>query len=293
VSRHVVIVVIVYALGFVAFWPRGIVVIDECDYINAAKTFADGKTTQAATDALSGTTTRVLPSSYPPGTSALAAPLVGLFGVRAAPLVSLFSFCVLGLLLARWLALEGRSPIFALLFLGYLPAVALGRVAMSDVPSALVVCAAQLLLFRSAPREGRAAAIRGSFAAGLLAGLSLVFRETNALFLVPLFIGAIARREGRSYALVSGAMIGVAVRLVAAAVVFGNPFFTDGHRGWSFHDFGSHVFLYLVALLILAPLGFAAGLAYRGDRRAEIIATVLLSFFSSQRSATTPAKAGA
>ena len=277
-SRAVRLVVVIYALGFLLFWPRAINLTDEALYVRAAWAFGHGHTQVEAVDGISGQSRLRLPSRYPPGTSALQAPLVRLFGSRGAPLLSLLCYCVTGLLLARWLARRGQSPIFALLFLGYLPALVLGRVAMSDVPSALVVCVMQMLLFESGPREGTPASATGSLIAGFMAGVSLLFREANVLLVAPLCIGAVVRREGRAIPLVLGGLLGFSLRLLAASIVFGHPFFTQGHRGWSIGWAVANLPLYFAALLVLAPLGLVGALAYRGPRRVEVIATVLLTF---------------
>ncbi len=275
--RALVIPLALYAAAFAIFWPQGISVNDESSYVRAAVAFAHGSTTTPVRDGLTGMTGRVLPGAYPPGTALLMSPFVGIAGSAAAPLASLLCWMGTALLLARWLLGEGRSPIFALLYLGYLPALVLGRVSMSDVPSGLVVCAAQMLLFVRPANGASRPSSRSDFAAGLLSGVSLLFRETNALFVAPLILGIFLRREGRSRPILLGGLAGICLRLLGAWLAFGNAFFAKEHGyGWSLHWALAHLPLYLGALLLLAPGGLVAAVLYRGPRRAEVLATVLL-----------------
>jgi len=293
-SRWILCVLAAYAICCTAFWPRAVLVTDEGSYVRAAFAFAHGHTLVNVVDGRTGEVRRELPSLYPPGTSAFQAPLVWMLGPGAAPVLSLLSFCLTTLLLARWLVAEGRSPLFALLFAGYLPALVLGRVAMSDVPSALVVTSAQMLLFRSAPGGSRrkrviaGASTRSperatlAFLSGLFGAASLLFRETNALFVAPLFVGAVLRRERTALPLIAGAVAGASLRPLAFWLAFGDPFFVkDPAYGWSLSGAFAHLPLYLFALLLMAPLGLWGAAAYRGPRRPEVIATTYgaLAFF--------------
>lgn len=275
--RALLVPLALYAVAFAIFWPRGISVNDESSYVRAAVAFAHGATTISVRDGLTGLTERILPGAYPPGTALLMSPVVLIAGPAAAPLASLLCFLGTALLLSMWLSREGRSPIFALLYMGYLPALVLGRVSMSDVPSGLVVCAAQMLLFANAPEGATRPLARNDFAAGLLSGLALLFRETNALFVAPLIVGILLRREGRARPILLGGLVGVGLRLLGAWLAFGNPLFAKEHGyGWSLHWALAHLPLYLGALLLLAPGGLAAAILYRGPRRAELLGTVLL-----------------
>ena len=283
-TRAIQLVLLIYAAGFVLFWPSAILVSDEAAYVGSAWAFAHGQTTQEERDGLTGEVRHVLPGRYPPGTAALQAPLVLALGFRGAPLVSLLGYLLTGLLLLRWLQREGRSPLFALVFLGFLPALVLGRVAMSDLPSALIVAGSQWLVFESRERDesGRQKGVPAApavFFAGLLGGASLLFRETNALLVIPLLVGALLRRGRRPLPLLAGGLLGAGLRLFGSWAAFGDPLFTKDHGyGWSLAWAIDHLPLYLGVLLVLAPLGLFGALAYRGPRRAEIIVTALGSF---------------
>src|SRR6516164_9267125 len=128
-----------YVLGFLLFVPRDLSIADETAYVGQAVAFAHGQALVATKDPLTGKMTRDVPvMGYPIGTSLMQVPFVWLGGWRAAPLASVLSLVVMVWMLARWLARAGRSPLYALIALGYFPSLVLGRTGMSDLPSALV-----------------------------------------------------------------------------------------------------------------------------------------------------------
>jgi 4-amino-4-deoxy-L-arabinose transferase-like glycosyltransferase len=272
-----------YWLGFALFPPAALGINDEVFYVHQAQAFAKAQVAETLPDPLTGQLRRVVPSEYPVGTSLLQAPFVRLGGWRAAPVASALALTVAVLLLARWIALGGGAPLAALLFLGFPPTLVLGRTAMSDVPGALVVVLALWLFWlgqESPPANGASGIERArsfGFAAGLCAGLTLLFRETSALLLAPLLAGALLRRRPGALALLAGGLVAIGIRLLAAYVVYGDPLFVrdPGYR-LSLAAIASNAPLYLFALMVLIPGGLFAALAYRGPRRPEIIVTVVL-----------------
>ncbi len=263
-----------YTLGFVTFFPKVIVVYDESVYVRQAVAFASGQLSIPERDPLTGLVRPFVPSTYPVGTSALQVPFIWLAGSwRGAPVLSLLSVWLIVGILARWLNDNARSPLFALLALVYPPTLVLGRVALSDVPSGAIVTLGLWLFWRGQSRHQAYWA-----AAGFVAGASLVLRNTNVLLFVPFFVGAVVRRERRSWALVCGGIAGVSLRLVASYWVFGNPLFTRGSLGFGLDAMSDNVSLYLIALLVMVPGGLLAGLLWRGAQRPEFVATVVVTF---------------
>jgi 4-amino-4-deoxy-L-arabinose transferase-like glycosyltransferase len=278
----IVAALVAYWLGFALYPPAVLGINDEVFYVHQAEAFARGRVAEWLPDHLTGQLRRVVPSTYPVGTSLLQAPFVRLGGWRAAPVASALALTAAVLVLARWIALSGGPPLAALLFLGFPPTLVLGRTAMSDVPGALVVTLGLWLFWLAQetardglPDAGRAR--RFGFAAGLCAGLSLLFRETNALLFAPLLAGVLLRRGPGGLALLAGGLVGIGVRLLSAAVVFGHPLFVrDPGYGLSLAAIAGNAPLYLFALVVLIPGGLPAALAYRGPRRAEIVLTTAL-----------------
>ena len=135
----VVVALASYWLGFALFPPAALGINDEVFYVHQAAAFARGAVADTVLDPLTGQPRRVLPSTYPVGTSLLQAPFVRLGGWRAAPVVSVLALTATVLLLTRWIGFAGGPPLAALLFLGFPPTLVLGRTAMSDVPGAFIV----------------------------------------------------------------------------------------------------------------------------------------------------------
>jgi hypothetical protein len=262
-----------YIAGFKLFPPTAVIVTDEGRYIAQAVAFAHGSRAVAHTDPLSGTVSAESIGSRPIGTSLLQTPFVYAAGWRAAAWVSVIALVATVLMLGRWLRGAGAPPAFALMFLAYAPTLVLGRVAMSDLPSACVVTAALWLFWRS-----RDAGPGAQLLTGAVMSSSLLFRETNVLLFAPFIVGAALRRDRGWASLVGGSVVGVAVPFAASAWMYGNPFFVRATGpGFSIGVVPANALLYAIALCVLVPAGLIGVYAYRGPRRAELVAAVALT----------------
>jgi len=179
--------------------------------------------------------------------------------------------------------LSGRSPVFALILLGFPPTLVMGRVAMSDVPSTAVVALGLWLFWRGI--EGKPG---WWLASGFVAGASIVFRVTNPLLFVPLFAGTVLRREWRCWALVLGGLAGVAMRPLTMQFYFGNALFERSFYQLSPDTLFERIPLYLFGLLLLVPGGLGFAFLYRGRRRPEVLTTLglFVAFFLFQEFST-------
>jgi len=268
--RVVLSVLLLFALGFALFYPEVAVNVDEATYIRQARLISSGDLSQAKFNPLTGQSTRVVIARYPLGTALSMAPLVELFGWRSAFVVPFVSVLCGVLLTAVWLHQERRSPIFALLVLGFPATLVLSRVAMSDAPSLAVVTLGLWLFWRGQDRGPG-----WWLAAGFVAGASILWRESNALPFVAFFAGAVLRRERKAWALVAGGFAGVGLRLLAAYQFYGDPFFfREVSANFARHGMAETLLLQLVGLLILVPGGLFFAFAYRGRRWPELLASV-------------------
>lgn len=263
-------VLAVYVISFGIFYPNVITVADEASYLRQAAAFASGRTLVTRVDAVSGPIDEVV-SNYPPGTSALMAPLVRLGGWRAAFALGAVALVGTVLLLVWWLSADERPIGFALIPLLYPPALVISRTAMSDLPSTLIVTAALALFWRA---RGRVAWMA---VAGFLAGASWAIRDTNPLLVAPFCIGAVLRREKGAWMMAVAAIVGGALRLVGSLLVFGRAFHRNpGIFAFSLGAPGRTIGVHLVALMVFVPGGVLFAAMYKGARRAELLTTVAL-----------------
>jgi 4-amino-4-deoxy-L-arabinose transferase-like glycosyltransferase len=277
--RILVCILLLYAAAFFVFYPRGATNDDEAMYIRQAILLTRGALTIAQTDPLTGITEPFRPSYYPVGTALCIAPFVWLGGQQAAYLVPLIFLLGGVVLTARWLAAEGRSPIFALIVLGFPASLVLGRVPTSETPSVFLIALGLLLFWRGLDRG-----VWPWLASGFVAGASMAWREPNCLAFVPFFAGTVLRRETRCWALVVGGVAGVGLRLLASYLTFGDPLFVKSPWIFAPETIHQRLWLYALGLLVFVPGGLVFALLYRGRRAPELIATVglFVSFYLLQ-----------
>jgi 4-amino-4-deoxy-L-arabinose transferase-like glycosyltransferase len=265
-----------YVVGYATHYPRVFTNNDEGRYAAETLAFVEtGSIYVPKTHPLTGETEQVAPGDYPFGMVALMAPCVKVFGWRGAFFPSFVCLLVAVLMTARWLQQERRSPLFALVLLGFPALLVAGRLAMSDVARTAAAALGLWLFFRGL--DGR----RGAWLlSGFVAGASLSLRETAVLPFVTFFAGAMLRRDRGWTALLAGGLAGTAVHLLGNRILFGQAFAV---RGFVFYPFdvaglGDRLWLYLFGLLVLVPGGLACGLGYRGRRRPEVVAAIAFFF---------------
>jgi 4-amino-4-deoxy-L-arabinose transferase-like glycosyltransferase len=264
-----------YAAGYAAFYPRGATVDDEGQYLEQTMLWLEtGSFEVEKVDPLTGQPEPFVPGDYPVGMVALMAPFAAAFGERGAFLASCICLLLAVLVTARWLADERRSPLFALILLAFPAAAVGGRLAMSDTARTAAAALGLWLFFRGLD-GGR----RGHWlASGWIAGAALTLRESAVLPFIPLFAGTVLRRDRGWGWLLLGGLAGTALHLAANQAAFGDPLYVRGTQGYplALSTMHERLPLYLLGLLVLVPGGLWFGLSYRGRRRPEVVATVLL-----------------
>ena len=77
-------IVLLYALGFILFFPKALTNFDEVSYVRHAAAFAAGRVAVDTVDPYTGEHRSIIPSDYPAGTSALMVPFIWIAGWRGA-----------------------------------------------------------------------------------------------------------------------------------------------------------------------------------------------------------------
>ena len=282
-SRRVAALLALYVVSFALFYPNAVTNTDETGYLNQAQLMLRGESTFTKIDPISGVSKTENPTNYAPGTGLLMAPFIAVFGWRGSFVIGVLCLALSVLFTARWLRDEHRSPLFALVILGFAPTLVMARLAMSDVPSAAFVALGLWLFWRGLDRGPR-----WWLAAGFVAGLSIVVRPTNPLPFVPLFAGTVVRRDRHFWALVVGGLIGLAVYSGAMTWSFGDPFYGSDSYIPDLDTLHERVLIYGLGLLVFVPGGIAFALAYRGRRRPEVILSLLgfVGFYLAQEYST-------
>ena len=275
--------VLAYAVLFAVFYPRVIINDDESEYIRQVQLLLKGTSTVVQIDPFTGAEVAVTPGTYPMGMPLLSAPFVAVAGWRGAFVPACLSLVAAVLLTAAWIHSERRPPIFALIILGFPPALVMGRVAMSDIPSTAWVVTGLWLFWRGI--DGKPG---WWLASGFVAGVSLIFRATNPILLAPLYAGTVLRREWKCWALVLGGVAGLAMRPLTMQFYFGDAFFERSMYHFAPETIFERIPLYLFGLALLVPGGLVFGFLYKGRRRPEILATIglFLAFFLFQTYST-------
>ena len=247
-------IVVIYGLGYWVYPSPAFISTDESAYVEQAVAFAHGGLAPG--------------SLYPPGTPLLQAPFVALAGWRSAGWASFLAAAATVLLLARWLRDAGYHPAFALLFLAYAPTLVMARIGSSDVPSAGVVTLGLWLFWTGGHAAWRWAA------AGCVAGLSVLFHETNIVLFLPFVVVTALRRDPGWIVLTGSVAAGISTALLTSWAL-GSPLLgLRETEGWSLSAVRNSGAIYALCTLVLVPGGLAAVVAYRGRERHALTAAV-------------------
>ncbi|MGE0392191.1 MAG: hypothetical protein AB7I25_00615 [Vicinamibacterales bacterium] len=280
---------VLYAAGFLVWFPAALSITDEAHYVAGALALVRAASTGVLDGVTGASMVGEAPTTYPAGTALLQAPFVGLFGWRAAALASVAALFAVAAVLWRWLREAGASPAPIWLWLGFPPALAMGRLAMSDVPAAACV-ALGLYAFWRGSQPG--ATWRPWAVAGLATGGSLLLREPLLLILGPFAAGAWLRRDPHGAVLGAGVVAGVALRLLTGQVFYGDPLTVNPVGfGFALDAVARTAPVYLFSLLVLVPGCLLWMPRYRGWRWPECQAAVwgTVAFFLVYNYETVPA----
>ncbi len=265
---------VVYVAGFFAYLPKGAVNTDEAAYMGQARSLAERRVDVEGLDPLTCRPQPRRPSPFSAGTSALQSHLVRIGGWQAAAVLSPLALVVAVVTLGFWLRREGFSPLFALLLITFPPTLVAGRTALADVPATALITLATALFFL-----GSIELPLLWLGAGLLGGLSLMFRDVGPIYFFGYFAAPFVRRERGAWLIALGVALGLVAVGLSSLVVWGEVVRLRGQAyGWSLSTFAFQALPYIAVLLIGIPGSPITTLLYRGRRRAEVVATVVIVF---------------
>lgn len=246
-------------------------IADEMTYFDQAFAWSGGSNLLCPCLPCDAPCTSFRPSDYPPGTSLLATLPIWCAGPKSVFWLGMIAWLAGTWALAVLLHRVGRPLYWALYPWLFAPGLIMPRTLMSDVPS-FALAAIFLCLY-----TGYGHRRTGMILAGLIAGVGLLFRETNILWAAPFLADAVLRRKAYWQYMWLSFGCGIGLRLGVAWLVFDNPFFYK-NTGVSFSPafILKNLGYYLPALIVLLPGGLWLLWKSRWGYRNEALATTIL-----------------
>ncbi len=235
---------------FGLFYPTHFLIADEYLYFQQALAFAGKQDQLLQCPPCFGPCIPLPEVVYPPGTAMLAAVFIALGSLNSIFWLNII-FWWIGIWAIAQLLLEHKKPLFWAVYPAlFLPGMVLTRTLMSDL-SGFAFAAVFLWLFcGKQPNHWRL------FAAAGLAGLAVLFRETNILWGLPFIVGSMVRRSPQWQWISGGFALGLLCKAVVYGLVFGDPFFLkDPGIGFSWAAVPGNLIFYAVLLMLVAPGG--------------------------------------
>ena len=263
---------LLFLIMFVICYPTNILIFDEWQYFQQGLAYSNGSPLLQEANPLLVSSEAKAPGHYPLGTPFFLAVLILLFGKKAVFLqgvISLLGAFYFNIKTLKNLNLDTR---FSLLLFLFFPTTLLSRTLMSDLPSLLMISWFLYLMTISSQSK------RSILGAGLVGGISILFREPNILLILPLIIGLYFRESFKLFLFgLLGFSIAIGIRLGSSFWAFGDPFFTkDPGVSFSFQFFMENVIFYFPFLIIFIPAGLWALYKYNGKFQIEIKVALIL-----------------
>jgi hypothetical protein len=260
---------------FLISFPAYFLIIDEIYYYQQGVAYFSGEGHLLINTIFKNGETQVyhsFPGQYPLGIPLLVALFSKIVGSKSIFLIGGISLSGSIFLLGKTLAKANISPKWSSLILCFLPAVVLSRSIMSGMPSMLLTSIFLYLLLKEKNLKIEI------ILAGFIVGISILFRETNIIFLgilsLPFFI-----KNKYSLLFILGGLLGSIIRPILTFTLYQEIFHYKASSGFSLENLGTNVLLYAIALMIFIPFGAVALASYKGKYHKEIKVSVILYTF--------------
>jgi hypothetical protein len=269
---RVLVATVFFIFLYIILFPTNILITDEMYYFRQALAYSEGEALLPTKHYLTGEKEFIVPGLYPPGLPIILVVFLSLGNSSLVFLTGLLSLLTGIFFTVKILENLELRPEFSLLIFWYFPAVLLSRTIMSDVPSLALVSIFLYLFTKKRPRR------LSYLTAGLVASLSILFREPNILLALPFTLALLVKKRFETFLFVIlGLVIGLVIRFGVINWAFGDFFFTkDPGMPFSLYYVGQNLLFYLPFLLLVIPAGLWSLFKYQGKFRIEIITSTVL-----------------
>lgn len=249
--------VVLFFLSYIMWFPASWMITDSYSYALQALAFAQKDIALMNIDYFTGIATPFNISPYNLGTSSFHALFVFFFGIHGffiSPLIAALASILLLYFSLKNLDYSTNGIAVLLLSPAFL---FFSRSLMSCMPSLLIISMFFYCFSRS--HESKI----NIFLIGIISTLSIWFRETNFIILIPFLIILVKSDIGRLKTLIPGMLLGLSPKLISSYVVYGKWWFMSASEGFSINSIVQNFPVYACILLILIPLSIVIIVLYK------------------------------
>ncbi len=267
--------VLFFIIVNVFVFPFWIYIADEISYVSQTLTILQSHVLTNIDVILNGNSGSFEIANYPMGTAFFYAPAMWAFGLKGAYVTNILLVSSSVFLLRKAILLLNNARAgLGTYVLSCVPILFFARTIMSEIPSLFIISLAFYLYFSGFYKA------KFIFGFGLLAGLSVWFRELNILlFLIPL-IQIIVRQPKMWHVVLGGILMGLIPRLLSAWYYFGDALYVKSPGyGFSIEHISHNLTLYPIILVMLFPGFLYFVLHIRTTRQRVLNGSVILYLF--------------
>lgn len=279
-SRIPLFVLFLFCVSYFIFYPSLILISDEQSYFNLALSFLTGHPgSYIHQEVLPQFSSNLVEAEYALGTPLFLTPIIGLLGNSGVYIFSILCFVLSFILTYLSISHLDYDVKGVLLLFFFLPLLLISRTVMSELPSVVLVSLSLWILIKGKSSH------KGYLLIFFLGGVSILFRETNALIFGPILLHTFFIVRFRDK--IGGCilfLLGVSCRLLANHFVYGDAFHLKHGYPFGLSYLPQNILLYTAILLGLIPGGLLFLLLYRGYLKGLFVSivaifTVVLLFY--------------
>lgn len=202
-------------------------------------------------------TINIIEAQYAIGTPLLLTPFIAALGNQGVFLFSILCFLASYFFVLGTIKILGYDDKGVLLFFVFIPLLFIVRTIMSELPSLLIVSLAIYVLAQNKKRL--------YWLVFVLGGVSIVFRETNAIIFGPILLYIFFRSDIQKKILYAFTFaMSLTVRLFTNYVFYGDAFHLKKGYPFSLSYIDNNLLLYFLILFVFIPAGIVVFLKYKG-----------------------------
>ncbi len=246
--NRILLLAFTFLFSFLFFYPTFFFSVDELSYVTRSLAFSEGRSDLVQVTVMANEFSWA-PADYPLGTAFFLSPFAWIFdkGIFFSGAVYvLASFYFIYRILEK---LDRVSVLPFVVFLVFPPTIYFSRGVMSEMPSLALISffCYGFFCWESGWKK--------FFLLGVLAGLSILFRETNILLCGGLVLLPCFKDARKFIGFTIGVLLGIIPRIITSSYFYGDAVYVKKAASFDWLAIGHNFSLYFVITIILLPGG--------------------------------------